>query len=71
MSLQTSDMESSGIVQRPAQVTRPGTRISRRAVITGSILALCLGMALLELLSYVYLRVAEGYDGHHYDDASV
>ena len=43
MPMQTFDMESGGIAQRTAQVTRPGTRISRRAVITGSILALCLG----------------------------
>lgn len=65
MPLQTSDMESSGNIQTTAPGSRSGTRISRRAVITGSILALCLGLALLELLSYVYLRGAEGYDGHH------
>ena len=65
MPLQTSDKESGGIIQRTAQMTRPGIRISRRVVITGSILALCLSLALMEFLSYVYLRVAEGYDGRH------
>lgn len=46
-------------------MTRPGTRITRRTAIVGTILALCFSVGCLELLSYVYLRAAEGYDGHH------
>ncbi|MBK9307123.1 MAG: SGNH/GDSL hydrolase family protein [Nitrospira sp.] len=46
-------------------MTPPGTRITRRTVIVGAILALCFSVGCLELLSYAYLRAAEGYDGHH------
>ncbi len=58
-------MESLRTVQKIAEVVHPGSRISRRAVLAGSILALCFALGLLEFLSYVYLRVAEGYDGRH------
>lgn len=58
-------MKSEGIVQRTAQVIRPGIGISRRVMVTGSILSLCFGLAFLEIVSYLYLRVAEGYDGRH------
>ena len=65
MSLHTSGKETSGTVAGESQATRPRTRISRRAVIVGSLLAAVLGVALLEVLSYAYLRLAEGYDGQH------
>jgi hypothetical protein len=65
MPLRTSNIESRGDLESMVPLTRPTTRISRRAVIVGSILALSFGLGLLELLSYVYLRVAEGYDGRH------
>ena len=65
MPLQTSDFESGGSARRVAQVMRPGVRISRRAALAGSILVLCFSLAFLEFLSYVYLRVGEGYDGRH------
>lgn len=58
-------MEFSRTVRKVVEVVRPGVRISRRAVLAGSILALCFAAGLLEFFSYVYLRVAEGYDGHH------
>jgi hypothetical protein len=65
MPLEIFDMEFDRKLPATEPVTRPGTRISRRAVIVGSGLALCLGLALMEVVSYVYLQVAEGYDGHH------
>ncbi len=65
MPLHTSDTDPDGTARNTAQTTRLGVRISQRAVIVGSILTLCLGFGFLEFLSYVYLRTAEGYDGHH------
>ena len=58
-------MEFCQTVQKIAERVHPGARISRRAVIAGSILALCSTLGFLEFASYVYLRVAEGYDGRH------
>lgn len=58
-------MEFCQTIQKIAERVRPGARISRRAVIAGSILALCSTLAFLECASYVYLRVEEGYDGRH------
>lgn len=65
MLLPISNRELGTLVPSGTQGTRSGIRISRRTVIAGSILLLCFGLGLLELLSYVYLRVAEGYDGRH------
>lgn len=58
-------METRGTVAGESQATRPRTHISKRAVIVGSLLAAVLCVALLEVLSYAYLRLAEGYDGQH------
>jgi hypothetical protein len=65
MARQISDMESREAINRESSATRSGRRISRRALVIGLLLTVLVCSFLLELCSYVYLRVAEGYDGQH------
>ena len=65
MARHISDMESREAINREPSSTRSGRRISRRALVTGLLLTVLVCSLLLELCSYVYLRVAEGYDGQH------
>lgn len=60
-----SPMRKAEVLDRDAQKIRPQSRISVRAIVAGSLLAVVLGLGLLEMMSYAYLRMAEGYDGTH------
>jgi hypothetical protein len=59
---ESTSRESAG--PRPA-AARSARRVSRRAIVVGLLLTGLVGAVLLELCSYVYLRMAEGYDGEH------
>lgn len=48
-----------------AAVAPARRRISRLALVVGLLLTALVGGALLEIVSYLYLRMAEGYDGEH------
>ena len=40
-------------------------RISRRVLVLGVLVTALVGATMLEVVSYFYLRMAEGYDGEH------
>lgn len=65
MFLKTPALERHEALSGGAPRTRSTTRISWRAIMTGSLLACVFGFSILEVASYLYLRVAEGYDGMH------